>query len=165
MKDIIEKLRLESIEHLFVLSNEWNVIHHELGDVSNVEISTKILEANSNCILFHNHPKGTSFSLSDIQNIIEHNYERMILVTPDYIYQVIRPSKNWNINIYELENELKLADLWANDQIEKLIKDGLITESDAHIEKSHYIWRIIFQLYDVNYSKKKIQDFYRKSDI
>lgn len=76
-KNLIEFLRFEKIEHLFVFKKEIEILHFKGGE-NLVEVPKNILFRFKDSTLIHNHPQGTSFSESDIVEAIENNFFNFI---------------------------------------------------------------------------------------
>lgn len=161
MKDIIEKLRYEKVEHLYVIV-DGKVIYHEIGFESNVEIDNSLLETQKDVVIIHNHPNRSSFSEADIENILKFNVRKMILVTYDYIYSIERNGINWNLDFNKLKILIQRSDNWANLEIENLLIKNSIEYNDANVEKSHYIWVSIFTLLEIKYGRQRFENFIKK---
>lgn len=164
MIDLFKELRNEQVEHLIVIDNGI-IIHREIGSKNNVEIDKKILLSKKDLILIHNHPEGGTFSSVDIINLVENNIKQMILVTKYFIYTINRPLKGWNFDRSELEKLVELADRHANESITLELQKENIELIDANSEKSHYIWTVIFQILDVQYSRKKYTEFIKQGNF
>jgi hypothetical protein len=61
MKEILNSLKYAKVEHLYVLFDR-KIVHHEFGNIGNVEIDSSILAKYPNSIIIHNHPHGNTFS-------------------------------------------------------------------------------------------------------
>jgi hypothetical protein len=87
----------------------------------------------------------------------------MILVTEEFIFEIERSSERWNIDQLKFDKMISDAQSWANAEIDIVLQKELITENEASNEKSHYIWKIIFNLLNVHYKRYKFSYFTKKS--
>ena len=150
---VINFLRNEKIEHLFICEDD-EVVFHAKGDLDVVTVfDDELLKATNNEFI-HNHPGDFPFSISDVVNTVKFNAKGMTLVTSRYFYVIQRSLGGWNIDIEHLEKDFMLYDDWANDEIDKLVLKNLMNAEYAHQEKNHYIWLLIFDKYGINYFRK-----------
>lgn len=153
----IQKIRFDSIENLYLFKN-GKQIRRFRGDTNRVTLSNKYLFELNDSTLVHNHPSGSSFSIQDIQIVIECNAKEIYLCTHNYLYHLIRPENGWNINFSSdlIENQINSLQVLALQLIEnEIVKNQMsIFEKDSEI--FHYIWTLFFNYHEISYQRKKI---------
>jgi len=153
----IKKLIHEQIEHIYVFKRAKQIMRFE-GDRDKIIIDSRYLIRMRDSIVVHNHPRGASFSIEDIQNFITYNVKECILVTENHIHHLYRPGDDWNINVesdYFL-TQLEACRSIAENELEKLISQHEITRHEKEVEIIHYIWLYFFrELNGIKYVRKK----------
>lgn len=155
-EEAIAKIRFDTRENIYFFKHGKQVLRYR-GEVNQISIVNSDLAGIDDCILVHNHPQGTSFSESDIENAIRYNVKEFILATHEYVYYLKKPTSGWNI---EWNNELTKAQMeesrtLAENLINKMIAQNEMPIYDADIEIIHYIWASFFRFNDVSYTRKR----------
>jgi hypothetical protein len=132
------------------------------GGKNKVEIDSDILKNHKDIMILHN-PEGGTFSDVDVYNILEFDVKEMILITFNYVYTIQRPLGGWQFSKSRLKKMIKYAESWANDSITFELQKENIDITGANSEKSHYIWTVIFQILNVNYSRKKYSQYIKQN--
>ncbi len=155
-KELIDYLKKEKVEHIIIV-NKGIKLEDIVGDEMQVSLDNRKLYLLRGSILYHNHIKSSTFSFSDVKNMLLFKSEKMFLVTKNYLYSIEAPRKiNWQVEIDKLEQMIKDLNVLANEEIERLvIKENMDTD-EASLEKSHYIWLYISNIYEFEYKRKPI---------
>lgn len=155
-KELIDYLKKEKVEHIIIV-NKGIKLEDIVGDEMQVSLDNRKLYLLRGSILYHNHIKSSTFSFSDVKNMLLFKSEKMFLVTKNYLYSIEAPRKiNWQVEIDKLEQMIKDLNVLANEEIERLvIKENMDTD-EASLEKSHYIWLYISSIYEFEYKRKPI---------
>ena len=94
------KIKNEIVEHLRIFNQDGKLLYKQKGSKSKIEMNDKQIELLPHNIVSHNHPNGTSLSLSDICIVLtlqikeahvvtSHNITYVLEVTDDTIYEYI----------------------------------------------------------------------------
>lgn len=155
-KELIDYLKKEKVEHIIIV-NKGIKLEDIVGDEMQVSLDNRKFYLLRGSILYHNHIKSSTFSFSDVKNMLLFKSEKMFLVTKNYLYSIEAPRKiNWQVEIDKLEQMIKDLNVLANEEIERLvIKENMDTD-EASLEKSHYIWLYISNIYEFEYKRKPI---------
>ncbi len=155
-KELIDYLKKEKVEHIIIV-NKGIKLEDIVGDEMQVSLDNRKLYLLRGSILYHNHIKSSTFSFSDVKNMLLFKSVKMFLVTKNYLYSIEAPRKiNWQVEIDKLEQMIKDLNVLANEEIERLvIKENMDTD-EASLEKSHYIWLYISSIYEFEYKRKPI---------
>lgn len=152
--EIIEYLRKKQIEHVIIV-NEGVIVENIFGDEVKVSLDNSKLYLLENATLYHNHIKSSTFSFSDVSNMLLFKAEMMFLVTKNFLYSIKSPKNyDWSLEIRKLESMIKELDRLANEEIERLVIKENMDLDEANLEKSHYIWLYLSNIYEFDYKRK-----------
>ncbi len=157
IEQAIQKTRYDSMENLYVFKNGKQKRRFK-GDINSVSLSNQYAFELKDSTLVHNHPSGSSFSIQDIQIVIQFNVKEIYLVTSKYLYYVRRPLSGWKINFNDkaIEDQLNAFQGLALQLIENEIVKNQISVYEKDIEFFHYLWIIFFNVYEIDYQKRKL---------
>lgn len=108
-----------------------------------------------NKILIYNHTSGFSFSVEDIKTIIKYNAKALYVVTEAFLFSVERPKNGWNIGLND-SIAIKIINSChtkATKALYKLISKNELTFFEKEKDLFHYIWLLLFSLYEIVYKK------------
>ncbi|EOZ98898.1 hypothetical protein A33Q_0881 [Indibacter alkaliphilus LW1] len=107
-------------------------------------------------VVVHNHPMNTSFSFEDIQMAVFHNISKLVVTTPDFIFEVQRPGLTWGFSFEDdqILNLFNVCQSHARTELEKLKAQNQITYTELELKFFHYIWVLFFNSFDINYVQK-----------
>ena len=80
-----EHIRFKEKENLYVFKNKLQILRFE-GEADYVNPAEEYLLRIKDCTIIHNHPKGTSFSISDIKAITLYDAYELFVVSPYFNY-------------------------------------------------------------------------------
>lgn len=155
-EDAIKKIRFDSKENIYMFKNDKQILRYR-GEVNQIIILNSDLSNIHDSILVHNHPQGTPFSTSDIENVFQYNIREFILATHEYIYTIKRPQNGWNMiwNSDIVQERLEESKTLAEHLIFKMISQNEIPYYNADIEIIHYLWSSFFRMSNVQYTRTK----------
>lgn len=153
----IRKIRYSSFENLYVFKN-GKQIRRFIGETNRITIVNTYLLEMKDAIIVHNHPQGASFSKEDVQAICLYDAQELILVTQDFVHNVVRPKQGWDIDFFNETTQQRWEEsvALAEDSVMKAIGRNEISLYEKDVEIIHYIWTSFFLLSDVKYARKKI---------
>ncbi|MCU0353495.1 MAG: hypothetical protein MUD08_07130 [Cytophagales bacterium] len=152
LAEAIESVRSDTIENLYVFKNGRQIMRFR-GEENYVNPTESSLMRLKDAEIVHNHPFGSSFSLSDIKAIVRYDASRMILATAVFTYTVTRPMSGWKLEIELIERLYKRLEPSADHLLDQMIRAGVKTPDEKHLLYNHYIWQEIFSTFDIPYAK------------
>ncbi len=154
--ELISYLMKEKIEHIIIVK-KGITIEDIIGNETQVSVDNSKLYLLEGSVLYHNHVKSSTFSFSDVKNMLLFKSKKMFLVTKNYLYSIVTPKEiYWRIEIDKLEQMIKDLNVLANEEIERLVIKDNMDIDEASLEKSHYIWLYISSIYEFEYKRKPI---------
>jgi len=156
IRQAIQKIRFAKEEYLYVFKGGKQILRF-IGDESQVNIPEQYLFQLPDTVVVHNHPNNVSFSFEDIDMALFHNISKLIVSTPDFIYEVHRSGKSWDINFEKTEtlNFFYACQSIARAELEKLIAQNQMTPKELELKLFHYIWLFFFNKFSIQYVQKK----------
>ena len=153
----IQKIRRASLENLYIFKNGKQT-RRFIGETNRITIQNNYLLEMKDAIIVHNHPNGAPFSREDVQAICSSNARELILVTHDFVYNIVRPESGWNIDFSDeiTQQRWEESNALAEDAAMKAISRNEISVHEKDVEIIHYIWASFFLLNGVRYVRKKI---------
>lgn len=154
--ELISYLMKEKIEHIIIVK-KGITMEDIIGNETQVSVDNSKLYLLEGSVLYHNHVKSSTFSFSDVKNMLLFKSKKMFLVTKNYLYSIVTPKGvNWQVEIDKLEQIIKDLNVLANEEIERLVIKENMDIDEASLEKSHYIWLYISNTYEFEYKRKPI---------
>ncbi len=154
--ELISYLMKEKIEHIIIVKKGITT-EDIIGNETQVSVDNSKLYLLEGSVLYHNHVKSSTFSFSDVKNMLLFKSKKMFLVTKNYLYSIVTPKGvNWQVEIDKLEQMIKDLNVLANEEIERLVIKENMDIDEASLEKSHYIWLYISNIYEFEYKRKRI---------
>jgi hypothetical protein len=156
VEQAIEKIRFEKTEILYVFKNDKQILRFQ-GTHNQINIPTDYLFHLNGSIVIHNHPANTSFSFEDVEMAIFHRISKLIVSTPDFIYEIKNNGRPLPIDFGD-SNTLKIfhsCEKIARSELEKLLSQNQISNTEVELKLFHYIWILFFATFDIQYGQKR----------
>jgi hypothetical protein len=154
----IVKIRNDDRENLYIFKNSKQILRFR-GESDYVSLYPEPLYYAhlKDSTLIHNHPLGSSFSEEDIKAAIHFDIALFILVTPNHLFQLVRPTKGWNIDFgnNDVTSQLEESKTLAENLLNKMVSNNEIQLYEMGIEIFHYIWSSFFIVNETKYERKK----------
>ena len=135
----------EPLESLYIFKNGRQV-RRFTGETYRITIENRYLLEMKDAFVVHNHPNGASFSNEDVQAICLYDAQELILVTRDFVYNIVRPDGGWDIDFDEetTQQRWEESSALAEDSAMKAISRNEINLHEKEGEIIHYIWASFF---------------------
>lgn len=162
--DKAKEIRNEKVEvaHLFDSNGNHLISGRGNEDEYEIDLDDNLTARFEGGIDVHNHPKSgsrnyESFSLSDVQNMIDWNLKESLVVTQKYLYSMRPPNTGWNDSLKD-----KITESFRKNDAE-ILKDfyerftsGELTLNQIKDEVRHNVWKNIAKEFGLRYKRRKI---------
>ena len=150
-------VRRNSYETVAAVGEDGKVFFSKVGESSRVGMTgaeTKQL-TNVNAIMSHNHPSGSSLSVTDIKTASNLNAKEIRAVGSEYSYSMIRPDDGWP-SVSQIDTVHRKYERIVRDKYTKLFSQGKITKSQFNMGASHEIMLGVSNDLGIMYKKERV---------
>lgn len=116
------------------------------------KIGIKVFELSLISKFIHSHPKGTSFSIKDIELMLENKISQIVAFNDEYFYSL----KIEDFEIEFADEFVKIYNLYDKILTDK-VQRGKITESQKKFSINHKIWKKLFNKQGAKYEYFRIR--------
>ncbi len=93
-----------------------------------------------NAQIIHSHPRGESFSVEDILEVILSEVESIVAFNDEYVYKMTNQTQ---IDYNDIKKEIVVAIDDVEDRLLMLVKNGTITQSQMGFAMNHMVWQSV----------------------
>lgn len=161
LKTALDKTEKELIkrktEKAIVFADDGTIIFEKSGDKSSVSFEKKELALFKGKTLTHNHPMGTSLSLTDVVLATSANIKEIRACGKYYRYYMKRPPAGWSRELWNDTMRPIVEKHNKNVRIEftEKIRKGKITMDKANLEHWHEVWSRFAKEAGIDYGREK----------
>ncbi|MCU0353064.1 MAG: hypothetical protein MUD08_04880 [Cytophagales bacterium] len=145
-------IRNSRVEHLYFFRDDKQIARFR-GTSNYVNPPEEALLRMKDCVVLHNHPQGTSFSQADVKAVVRYDAAKLIVVSPKYVYTLVRPKNGWGIKFEDTTTQdvLEEAIASAQDILRKEEAKGMIFSSEKFLKENDYVWQVFFSHFHIPY--------------
>jgi SPP1 gp7 family putative phage head morphogenesis protein len=142
-KNVVEfedGIRNDDLETAGAFDSNGVLLFKRQGEPDRVDLSKEEVLLLPKNIFTHNHPRGTTLSLTDINRAVEYDIGEIRVVTPLIRYRVTtKVGAAWP-SVIALVAAFEDAKAKANRIVNELVRSGDLNPQFAEAEYLHYIW-------------------------
>ena len=151
LRDVEDEIRGLPYEVAYIIDPDGTVIAHREGTHNFVGLPAELMRG---CVVTHNHPRGTSFSVEDVRTHLATRAIEMRAVSDYYDYSLrVPPGTDWE------DVELLVNDVFGRVRRELLVqvRTGQVVEDDASRAIMHLVWSEIAAIRGWDYLRTERQ--------
>jgi hypothetical protein len=144
-------------EKAVVFNDDGSIFFEKEGNENSVTFSVDELQLFEDKILTHNHPRGSSFSMDDVELATFWNFKGIRACGSQYRYYLNRPASGWSREMWKKKIK-PLAEKIHNDvfqQFSELIDKGKLTPEEANYRHWHEVWSRVAKEVGLDYGREE----------
>ena len=144
-------------EKAVVFDDDGSIFFEKEGNENSVTFSVDELRLFEDKILTHNHPRGSSFSMDDVELVTFWNFKGIRACGSQYRYYLNRPASGWSREMWKKKIK-PLAEKIHNDvfqQFSELIDKGELTPEEANYRHWHEVWSRVAKEVGLDYGREE----------
>lgn len=153
------------VERCYVFSRAGELLLAKEGTQREVVFlphELEMMQRDGNCVLTHNHPRGTSFSPEDVDLTVRANLSELRAVGIDsfgkvWEYWLIRPARGWPSRA-EWTGAWNPAHRSEQQRLQRAVKRGSMSVEYAGTYLLHLVWLRVAQQLHLTYRRRAIDD-------
>ena len=135
IEEIVRKTKLQVEGAVVYFNNKRHLFVGESKEM--IKIPSDILK---DAKIIHLHPKGESFSVEDILEVILSKADSIVAFNDEYVYKMTNRTQ---ADYSEIKKEIVAAIDDAEERLLMLVKNGTITQSQMNFAINHMVWQFV----------------------
>lgn len=155
-----DKYRLFPIEWANCSTRSGKTLFEKTDNATNyIKFSNDQIELMKGNILSHNHPRGTSFSDSDIGLAMKAKVQETRIAAKQYNYSMKAGRSEWTEKFYinSVMPEFQKMNIEFRTELIKKIESGEKTREFANLNHNHIIWTRLAKKFGFKYSRRAVK--------
>ncbi len=144
-------------EKAVVFNDDGSIFFEKEGDKNSVSFSVDKLRLFEDKILTHNHPRGSSFSMDDVELVTFWNLKGIRACGSQYRYYLNRLASGWSREMWKKKIK-PLAEKIHNEVFQRfseLINKGELTPEEANYRHWHEVWSRVAKEVGLDYGREE----------